>query len=153
MLLYLASRSMRTTVADVAAFYGVSEHHLGKVTQRLGRLGWIRNQRGPLGGVRLAAAPAELSVGAVVRAFEGRSIHLLECVDMHKVCVIQPGCRLRHVLVEAERRQMDYLDGVTIADLLPPSGDLVEFQTPPFQAPVIAAPLPQSPISPELQGA
>jgi Rrf2 family nitric oxide-sensitive transcriptional repressor len=41
------------------------------------------------------------------------------------VCVIQPGCTLRGVLAEAERRQMEYLDGVTLESLRPVTGDLV----------------------------
>ena len=44
---------------------------------------------------------------------------MLECIDTPGVCVIQPACKLRKVLAEAERRQMEYLDGVTVANLLP----------------------------------
>ena len=55
--------------------------------------------------------------------------HLLECVETPGVCVIQPGCTLRRVLAEAERRQMEYLDGVTLASLLPRSGDVATFLT------------------------
>jgi Rrf2 family nitric oxide-sensitive transcriptional repressor len=123
-LLYLASRRGRATVAEVAGFYGISAHHLGKVVHQLGRLGHIRNLRGPGGGMELARRPEEITVGSVVRAFEGRT-DLLECVGTAGVCVIQPGCVLRGVLAEAERRMMSYLDSVTLAALLPPGGDLV----------------------------
>lgn len=72
--------------------------------------------------------PEALSVGDVVCAFEARSVHLLDCIDMPGVCVIQPGCRLRTVLMEAEKRQLEYLESVSIAELLPPSGALVELK-------------------------
>jgi Rrf2 family nitric oxide-sensitive transcriptional repressor len=35
------------------------------------------------------------------------------------VCVIEGFCKLKRVLAEAERVQMDYLNGVTLADVLP----------------------------------
>lgn len=129
-LLYLATRPGRSTVGDVADFYGISSHHLGKVVHQLGRLGYVRNVRGPGGGIELAREVGEVTVGGVVRDFEGRNVHLLECVDTPGSCVIQPGCALRGVLVEAERRQLEYLDGVTLKALLPATGDLVTLMSP-----------------------
>jgi Rrf2 family nitric oxide-sensitive transcriptional repressor len=129
-LLYLATKQGRSTVSAVADFYEISANHLGKVVHQLGRLGYVRNVRGPGGGIELARDVEEITVGGVVRDFEGRSVHLLECVDTPGQCVIQPGCLLRGVLAEAERRQMDYLDGVTLAALLPVTGDLVTLKFP-----------------------
>ena len=126
-LLFLATRTGRTTVTDVAGFYGISEHHVGKVVHELGRLGYVRNRRGPGGGILLARAPGAISVGRVVLDFEG-NMHLLDCVETPGVCVIQPGCTLRGVLAEAERLQMSYLDGITLESLLPIPLDLATFK-------------------------
>lgn len=125
-LLYVATRTGRVTVAEVAEFYGISPHHVGKVVHQLGRLGYIRNHRGPGGGIELARAPAEITLGNVVLDFEG-SVQLLDCVSAPGVCVIQPGCVLRGVLAEAERRLVDYLQSVTLESLLPNPLDLVTF--------------------------
>ena len=116
-LLYLMERPGRATVAEVAAFHAISAHHVGKVVNQLGRLGLIHNQRGPGGGIELARAAGSITVGAVIRAFE-RTTRMLQCVDTPDICVIQPGCGLRQALAEAERRQMDYLDGVAIESLV-----------------------------------
>ena len=51
-LLFLATRTGRTTVADVAEFFGISPHHVGKVVHQLGKLGYITNHRGPVGASR-----------------------------------------------------------------------------------------------------
>ena len=126
-LLFLATRTRRTTVADVASFFGISAHHVGKVVHQLGQRGYVRNHRGPTGGIELAKAPAEITVGRVVIDFEG-NVHLLECVGAPNRCVIQPGCTLRGVLAEAERLQMEYLDGVTLESLLPTPRDLTVFK-------------------------
>jgi Rrf2 family nitric oxide-sensitive transcriptional repressor len=126
-LLYLATRSGRTTVADVSGFYGISAHHVGKVVHQLGRLGYVRNHRGPGGGMELARGPSEIRIGRVVLDFEG-NMHLLDCVDSPGRCAIQPGCTLRGVLAEAERIQTEYLDGVTLESLLPNPLDLAAFK-------------------------
>jgi Rrf2 family nitric oxide-sensitive transcriptional repressor len=127
-LLYLATRTRRATVADVSGFFGISAHHVGKVVHQLGRLGYVRNHRGPGGGIELARGPGSITVGRVILDFEGNT-HLLDCVDSPGVCVIQPGCTLRGVLAEAERLQMDYLNGITLEDLLPSPLDLAVFKT------------------------
>lgn len=126
-LLFLATRTGRTTVLDVAEFFGISAHHVGKVVHQLGRLGYVRNRRGPGGGIELARSPGEITVGQVVLDFEGNA-HLLECVGTPGVCAIQPGCTLRVVLAEAERLQMDYLNSVTLEGLLPRPLDLTVFK-------------------------
>ena len=126
-LLFLATRTGRTTVSDVAEFFGISAHHLGKVVHQLGRLGYVRNRRGPGGGIELARDPASITVGRVILDFEGNT-HLLDCVSSPGVCVIQPGCTLRGVLAEAERLQMDYLNNVTLESLLPEPLDLSTFK-------------------------
>jgi Rrf2 family nitric oxide-sensitive transcriptional repressor len=136
-LLFLATRTMRTTVSDVAEFFGISAHHVGKVVHQLGRLGYVRNHRGPGGGIELARAPSTITVGRVVLDFEGNT-HLLDCVGLPGQCVIQPGCRLRGVLAEAERIQMDYLNGVTLESLLPTPLDLAMFKARSDVSPVAA---------------
>ena len=55
-------------------------------------------------------------------------MHLLDCVAAPGQCVIQPGCILRGVLAEAERRQMDYLNSVSLEALLPTPLDLTVFK-------------------------
>jgi Rrf2 family transcriptional regulator, nitric oxide-sensitive transcriptional repressor len=117
-LIYLAVENRRATIGDVAGFYGISAAHVAKVVNQLSRLGYVRSIRGIGGGVELSRAPREISVGEVVLAFEG-SLRLLECVGVEDLCVIQPFCKLKSVLAEAERIQVEYLRGVTLEDVLP----------------------------------
>jgi Rrf2 family nitric oxide-sensitive transcriptional repressor len=77
--------------------------------------------------MELARRPSAISVGRVIHDFEGDT-HLLDCVGSPGVCVIQPGCTLRGVLAEAERLQMDYLNGITLESLLPKPLDLATFK-------------------------
>lgn len=117
-LMYLATRTQRTTAADVAEFYGVSTHHMAKVGQQLSRLGYVRSIRGIGGGIELAKSPDEIRLGDVVVAFEG-NMHLLECVATEDVCAIERFCKLKNTLAEAERVQLEYLNTQTLADVIP----------------------------------
>jgi Rrf2 family nitric oxide-sensitive transcriptional repressor len=124
-LMFLTGRDGRASIGDVAEFFAISKDHLAKVAQRLAREGFIRSIRGIGGGLELARPAEEISVGEVIERFEG-SMHLLDCVVIDNVCRIQPGCRLRSVLAEAERLQRDYLNSVRLSDVVRTGQDLHE---------------------------
>ena len=116
-LMYLASRSGRGKALDVAKFYGISANHVSKVVNQLSRFGFVRSIRGAGGGIELGRKADDIRIGEVIAVFEG-NMHLLECVGTDDVCVIQPLCKLRDVLAEAERRQVEYLNSVTLHDVV-----------------------------------
>lgn len=127
-LMYLGTIPGRATIENVAQLFGISVHHVAKVVNLLARRGYVRSIRGIGGGIELALRPDEIRLGAVVAASEGTT-HLLECVGKDDVCVIQSFCKLKGVLAEAERRQLDYLNSVTLADVLPPRRKLQQAGT------------------------
>ncbi len=124
-LMFLAGREGRANVGEIAEFFDISRDHLAKVVQRLSREGFVRSIRGVGGGVELARSAEDISVGEVIERFEG-SMHLLDCVVINNLCVIQPGCKLRHVLAEAERVQSEYLNSIRLCDVVQPGQDLVQ---------------------------
>ena len=126
-LLYLAGNPGRTNVGEVAEFYRISKDHVAKVVQTLVRQGYVRSIRGIGGGIELAKKPAEIRVGQVILDCEG-NMHLLDCVGIENVCVIQPGCKLKTVLAKAERIQMEYLQSVRLSDLLTPGVTLLQIR-------------------------
>lgn len=117
-LMYLASDSDRTTIAEVSGFFRIPAPNVAKVVNQLARLGYVRSVRGIGGGIELAVSAEEITIGEIVETFEG-SLHLLECVGTDNVCVIQDYCKLRNVLARAEQVQVDYLKGVRLCDVLP----------------------------------
>jgi Rrf2 family nitric oxide-sensitive transcriptional repressor len=117
-LMYLAAKpGERATIAQIAQAFDVSEHHLVKVVHALGRAGWLTNTRGKGGGLELAVAAADITVGEVVREAEGQP-HLAECFEEHNACLITADCRLKDVLSDALKAFYAVLDDCTIADIV-----------------------------------
>lgn len=113
-LLHLGAHPDRlTSIAEIARAHKISQNHLMKVVHDLGKAGYIATVRGRAGGVRLARAPEEISVGAVVRHTE-EGFDLVDC----GACVIAPACGLTSMLGKALAAFMQVLDGYTLADLM-----------------------------------
>jgi Rrf2 family nitric oxide-sensitive transcriptional repressor len=106
-----------TTVADAARGLAVSENHLVKVVHALGALGMLRNLRGRGGGISLAASPASINVGRVVRLSE--TLNIAECFDAESnTCALAGRCRLEGVFHEALDAFLEVLDRYTLEDLM-----------------------------------
>ncbi len=122
-LLYLAHRENSAgerrpiRVEAIADAYAVSKDHLVKVVQELARAGWVTSRAGRGGGLLLAAEPGTIGVADVISHFEERH-GVLECIEQPRVCVLEPGCGLRRLLMQAEDAFYNTLAGVTVADLL-----------------------------------
>ena len=117
-LMYVAAQPDRhTTIAEIAAAFGISASHLTKVVHHLGKKGLLTNARGRGGGVALASAPDRINLGAVVRAAEADGA-LVECFNPKaNHCLITPVCGLRGVLEQALAAFYGVLDRYTLADI------------------------------------
>lgn len=117
-LIHLAADpSRRTTIAEIAKAFDISENHLTKVVHLLGKQGWIETVRGKGGGMRLAKPPQDICIGKVVRDTEGVA-EPAECFSPDGGhCAISSCCRLKNVLGEAVNAFYSVLDNYTLADI------------------------------------
>jgi Rrf2 family nitric oxide-sensitive transcriptional repressor len=116
-LIYLArtgERSTAVTVAEIGAQFDVPVNHLVKVVGQLARSGWISATRGRNGGLRLAADPATLRIGSVLRALEG-DVELVDCEGIG--CRLSADCNLREALKAGMRAFYGAMDGYTLAQV------------------------------------
>jgi Rrf2 family nitric oxide-sensitive transcriptional repressor len=120
LVLYLATHEGQiVTLQEVSQAYGVSQHHLVKVTARLVDEGLVVSVRGRNGGLRLNRAPVEINIGELVRATEPH-FDLVECFDAERnTCPIDHACGLKGVLHDAQEAFFAVLDRHTLADFLP----------------------------------
>jgi Rrf2 family nitric oxide-sensitive transcriptional repressor len=108
----------KLTVTGMATAYGISRHHLVKVVARLSETGYVETLRGKGGGTRLARAPHEIRIGAVVRDMEAE-LGVVECLAGEGGrCAITQACRLKGLLHQATDAFLGSLDQHTLADVL-----------------------------------
>ena len=115
-LVLLGFEDRKLTATEIADAFLISKDHLVKVIQQLSRHGFVRAIPGRNGGVILAQAPSKIGVREVVEAMEGTA-GILGCIKDTSFCPMGPGCRLRHVLMDAEAAFYAALEPVTVADL------------------------------------
>lgn len=105
------------TIASVATRYRISRNHLMKVAQTLIQAGFVESVRGRHGGLKLGMDPAQIKIGAVVRATED-GFALVDCFDRRRcTCVVMPACGLRKPLDEAVNAFLGVLDRTSLADV------------------------------------
>jgi len=124
--LYLAAHPHQlVTLQEVSEAYGISQHHLVKVTGRLIEHGVIASVRGRNGGLRLNRAPEAINIGELVRMTEPH-FNLVECFDADtNTCPIDKACGLKAVLRQAQDAFLRELDRHTLAEFAPRAPALI----------------------------
>ena len=107
-----------TPMREVAERQEISLKYLERILPLLVAKGMIEGVHGKGGGYRLSREPSEYTVGEVLRAAEGdiAPVACLEC-DAEE-CSRTADCRTLPMWSELNDRINDYLDHVTIADLM-----------------------------------
>ena len=120
-LMYLAHKGEAlSTIREISELYGLSENHIMKIVNRLAKLGYVTTLRGKGGGLRLARAPERINVGEVVRHTE-ETLYVVECLAGNYAgdCGLAASCRLKSVLLDAQKAFFAELDRHTLKDLAP----------------------------------
>ena len=103
---------------SIAARQGISEKYLESILKILVQEHLLEGMRGKGGGYCLTREPDQFTVGEVLRLTEG-SLSPVSCLsEEHNTCERAATCRTIHVWRELDHLIEDYLEGVTIADLM-----------------------------------
>ncbi len=103
---------------DIAQRQGISKKYLEQIVPMLGRVDVLRTTRGYQGGYRLARTPQEYTVGEILCLTEG-GLAPVACLDQHpNPCPRCGACATLPMWEGLERVIRDYLDGITLQDLL-----------------------------------
>ncbi|BAJ81194.1 BadM/Rrf2 family transcriptional regulator [Acidiphilium multivorum AIU301] len=123
-LIFLALRPDRqASIAEIAASYDISDHHLTKVVHALGQAGLVETIRGRHGGMRLARPAANIGLGEVIRAMEP-GLALVACQEGGR-CAIGGCCDLQAVMNEARDAFLGVFDRYTLADVVSPGNPVL----------------------------
>jgi Rrf2 family protein len=120
------------TIPEIASAEGLSAPYVAKLLSVLRQAGLIESVRGRSGGYRLAGAPDDVSLGAVLPVL-GEPLYDAEgfCqshagTEADGACVHQSGCTLRVLWQTLEQWMRHALDSITLADMLRGEGRITE---------------------------
>lgn len=104
-------------VSEISRRQSIPVKYLEQLIRTLKTAQLIDSVRGPKGGHRLLVEPDQISLGRLVRLFEGQS-DLVECISAPEKCDMADECQVRLAWQEATEALYERLDAITIADLL-----------------------------------
>ncbi|MFA7343498.1 MAG: Rrf2 family transcriptional regulator [Terrimicrobiaceae bacterium] len=130
--------SMRTDYA-LRALFTLVEHHggnpipIGELARRndvpkrflehimldLKERDWVKSLPGKRGGYLLKKHPSKITMGEVVRHFDGY-LAPIACVSVtdYRRCSQEPVCRFRRILLQARNMVAELMDRTTLRDVL-----------------------------------
>lgn len=107
---------------DVAERQQISLKYLEKILPALAKNNYIVGVHGKGGGYQLTKDPSEYRVGDILRLAEG-DIAPVACLECNaEDCAHAENCRTRPMWDKLNTLIGDYLDSVTIADLMKENG-------------------------------
>lgn len=106
------------SLKEIAQSQDISEKYLESIVKNLVKAGFVAGLRGKGGGYRLACPAAQCTVGGILRAAEG-SVAPVACVEGDaKPCPRREHCAALPVWTELNRRIDEYLDSVTLEQVV-----------------------------------
>ena len=104
-------------IGEISKRQDISVKYLEQLIRPLKQAKLVESVRGPKGGHMLAKNPEKITLGQIVRLFEGQS-DLVECVSSPETCNMADDCQVRLAWKDATRVLYEKLDSTTIADLM-----------------------------------
>ena len=103
-------------VRELARRNDVPKRFLEHILLKLKSRGWVDSVPGKKGGYLLARNPKQITMGQVIRLFDG-DIAPVACVSTmsYRKCSQEPLCRFRRFLLELRNSTAAWLDQATLA--------------------------------------
>jgi Rrf2 family protein len=105
-------------IRELARRNDIPKRFLEQIMLALKTQGWVESLAGVRGGYVLAQNPAKITMGEVVRYFDG-ILAPIECVSVtgYKRCSQEPVCRFRRVFFDIRNYVANVMDRSTLADV------------------------------------
>lgn len=103
---------------EIAARQEISEKYLESILKALVQKHFLEGLRGKGGGYKLTRPPEQYTVGSILRLTEG-SLATVACLEEGApACPRMAECRTYPLWSKLDRMVAEYLDSVTVADLM-----------------------------------
>ena len=114
------------SLADISARQEISLKYLEAIVAALSKADFLESRRGKTGGYRLSKPVNAYTVGSILKAAEG-SLAPVSCLECGaELCKRSRHCLTLPVWKELDRRIDEYLESVTLQDVLEKKTDAGE---------------------------
>jgi Rrf2 family protein len=105
-------------IRELARRNDIPKRFLEQIMLGLKAQGWVDSTAGIRGGYVLAKDPAKITMGEVVRHFDG-ILAPIDCVSVsgYKRCSQEPVCRFRRVFLDTRNYVAGVMDRATLAEV------------------------------------
>lgn len=105
-------------IRELARRNDAPKRFLEQIMLELKAQGWVTSSAGVRGGYILAKSPAKITMGEVVRHFDG-ILAPIDCVSVagYKRCSQESVCRFRRVFLDARNYVAGVMDRSTLSDV------------------------------------
>lgn len=105
-------------IRELARRNDVPKRFLEQIMLQLKAQGWVDSEAGIRGGYVLAKSPSKITMGDVVRHFDG-ILAPIDCVSVtgYKRCSQEPVCKFRRVFLDARNFVAGVMDKATLAEI------------------------------------
>jgi Rrf2 family protein len=105
-------------IRELARRNDVPKRFLEQIMLKLKAQGWVDSVTGVRGGYVLAQNPGKITMGEVVRQFDG-ILAPIDCVSVtgYKRCSQEPVCRFRRVFLDARNYVAGLMEQATLAEV------------------------------------
>jgi Rrf2 family protein len=109
---------MPIPIRELARRNDVPKRFLEQIMLDCKTQGWVSSTAGLRGGYLLAKNPAKITMGEVVRHFDG-ILAPIDCVSVagYKRCSQEPVCRFRRIFLDVRNYVAGVMDRSTLADV------------------------------------
>jgi Rrf2 family protein len=107
------------SIRELAVENDVPKRFLEQIMLEMKGKGWVASTAGRIGGFKLAKSPDDITMGQVVRHFDG-VLAPVWCVSVteYEPCSQEPKCRFRRVLLDARNYVSRLMDQTTLSKVV-----------------------------------
>ena len=105
-------------IRELARRNDVPKRFLEQIMLDLKAQGWVKSEPGIRGGYVLAKKPEKITMGEILRHFDG-ILAPIDCVSIsgYQRCSQEPVCKFRRVFLDARNYLAGLMDQATLADI------------------------------------
>lgn len=110
---------------DITMRQNVSQKYLESIMVMLSRSGFVEAVHGKGGGYKLSRKPKDYKIGDILRLTEGTLAPVMCLEENAKPCERADGCRTLPLWAGLNKAICEYLDGISLEDVLKGNQEIV----------------------------